>query len=292
MRKQAEQEFETDYRKYYIEGESKPKEIGRPVLIPGRSRRLGIVLSHGYMAAPAEVRGLADHLVKLGYWVYLPRIKGHGTAPEDLAGRSYRDWIRSMENGYLLIRHHCRKVVVAGFSAGAALALELAQRVPDVAGVVAISTPLRLQEIASHLAPVVDTWNRLMSKVHINDAKMEFTENHPENPHINYLRNPVSGVRELERLVDYIEPKLPAIKVPTLLVHSQNDPVANPKGSERIFQQLGTVEKQYMVVNFPRHGILLGQGAQQVYDAIGRFVDQVAAGRLAMPPVEKENQSR
>ena len=50
------QEFDEDYAQDFIEGESKPKEIGRPVLLRGRSRRIGVVLSHGYMAAPAEVR--------------------------------------------------------------------------------------------------------------------------------------------------------------------------------------------------------------------------------------------
>ena len=197
--RKAEKAFEEDYRTYYIQGESKPKHIGRPMLIRGRSRRVGVVLCHGYMAAPAEVRGLADFLGRCGYWVYTPRLLGHGTAPEDLARCTYQDWIRSMEEGFVLVSNLCRKVVLGGFSTGAALALELASRIEGVSGVFAVATPLRLQYMASRLAPVVDTWNRLMGRVHLDEAKMIFVENHPEHSHINYGRNPISGVRELER---------------------------------------------------------------------------------------------
>ena len=279
FRKNADREFESDYRRYYLEGESKPMSIGRPVLLRRRSRDIGVVLSHGYMAAPAEVRTLADHLARKGYCVYTPRLKGHGTAPEDLAQRSYREWIYSMEEGYLLMRNLCRRVVLGGFSTGAALALELASRTSgtgDVIGVFAVSTPLRLQYLSSKLAPVVDTWNKIMDKVHLGDAKREFVENQPENPHINYLRNPIAGVRELERLMDFLEPKLADVRVPALVVQSSLDPVVNPAGSMRVFELLGSENKRYEVFNHRRHGILLGEGSPRVHRAIGDFIEQLA----------------
>jgi esterase/lipase len=134
---------------------------------------------------------------------------------------------------------------------------------------------LRLQYAASRLAPVVDTWNRLMKRVHWEDAKREFVENQAEHPQINYARNPIAGVRELERLMDFIEPKLADIKIPAMVIQSQEDPVVNPKGSERIFQRLGSVDKRYLAFNFKRHGILLGDGSQSVHRAIGDFIDQL-----------------
>ena len=258
-------EFDEDYDRFFVNGESKPKSIGRPILLRGRSRSVGVLLSHGYMAAPAEVLSLAKYLTGKGYWVYVPRLRGHGTAPEDLAQRSYREWIYSMEDGYILMRNLCRRVVVGGFSTGAALALELASRLPSIIGVFAVSTPLRLQYLTSKFAPVVDTWNKLMGKVHLNDARLEYVENQPENPHINYLRNPVSGVRELERLMSYLEPKLKEITIPALVVQSKDDPVVHPAGSERIFNLMGSVDKQYTLFNFDRHGILMGEGSRRVH---------------------------
>jgi esterase/lipase/1-acyl-sn-glycerol-3-phosphate acyltransferase len=268
-------EYAADYEKFYAEGETKKNRVGMPFLAKGKSRKLGVVLAHGYMAAPEEVRGLATYLQEKGYWVYAPRLKGHGTSPEDLAIRTYQDWLSSLETGYVIIRNICDKVVVGGFSTGAGLALHLASRVEELAGVFAVSAPLRLQDLSSRFAPALDMWNRLMDKYAGGAAKKEFVDNHPENPHINYMRNPISGVRELERLMEALEPLLPKIKMPALVVQSEGDPVVDPKGSKKIFSRLGSKDKKYSLFNFDRHGILLGEGADSVYRAIGDFIEKL-----------------
>ena len=248
--------------------------MGRPFLVKGRSKRVGIVLSHGYMAAPLEVKELAVYLGRLGFWVYVPRLKGHGTSPEDLAKRVYPDWVESIDEGYAIISSICRKVIAGGFSTGAGLALDITARVKDVAGVFAVAAPMRLKDFSTKFAPAVDMWNRLMEKAYGIGPTMEFVENKPENPHINYLRNPISGVKELERLMDDLEPKLPSIEVPALVLQSGQDPVVDPRGSRKIFEKIGTEDKEYVLFNFNRHGILLGDGSEKVYRVIGDFLQR------------------
>jgi len=109
----------------------------------------------------------------------------------------------------------------------------------------------------------------------LEGAKMEFVENRPENPHINYYRNPISGIRELERLMEFLEPKLSSISTPALVMQSQGDPVVNPKGSRRLFDLLGSEEKQYVLFNLKRHGILLGQGSHRVHRTIRTFIENL-----------------
>jgi esterase/lipase/1-acyl-sn-glycerol-3-phosphate acyltransferase len=269
---QAVTEFERDYATFKIEGETKPKSVGMPFMIKGRSRKLGVLLSHGYMAAPLEVRELAEYLGRLGFWVYVPRLKGHGTSPEDLAMRSYLDWRTSVDRAYAIISNICERVVAGGFSTGAALALDLADRVDDVVGVFAVAAPMRLRDFSARFAPAVDMWNRLMQKAHRHAPKKEFVENKPENAHINYIRNPISGVVEVDRLMDDLEPRLANIRVPTLVVQSSGDPVVEPEGSRKIFELIGSSEKEYVLFHFERHGILLGEGAQKVHESIGNFI--------------------
>jgi len=272
---QAVDEYKSDYHKYCIQGESKPLDVGMPFLVKGKSKNVGVLLSHGYMAAPREVENLARYLGSIGFWVYVPRLKGHGTSPDDLAKRSYQDWVVSIDRGYAIISSICTRVVVGGFSTGAGLALDLAARVKKVAGVFAVAAPMTLKDFSSKFAPAVDMWNRIMDKAYGVGPKMEFVENKPENPHINYLRNPISGVREIERLMDDLEPKLPDLDVPALIVQSRRDPVVEPKGSRKIFKLLGTEDKEYRLFNFDRHGILLGDGSQRVHKAIGEFINRI-----------------
>lgn len=267
--------FEKDYERFFIEGESKKKEVGKPFLIKNLSRKMGVVLIHGYMAAPLEIRELAAYLGQKGFWVYAPRLKGHGTSPDDLATRTYIDWVESVDEGYAIVSNVCKRVVVGGFSTGGALALDLATRVKGLAGVFAVSPPIRLQNFSTKFLPAVDVWNRWMDLVGLEAAKKEFTEKHPENPHINYSRNPICGVRELGLLMDALEPRLPSIQIPALVVQSDGDPLVNPRGSRKVFELLGSEDKEYLLLNFDRHGILLGDGAHRVHQSIGNFVQRL-----------------
>ncbi len=271
----AVEEFEQDYKEFYTDGESKEKDIGKPYLIKGTSRDTGVVLIHGYMAAPFEVKGLAEYLAQKGLWVYAPRLRGHGTSPDDLAIRTHTDWVAAVEKGYAAMNHLCRQVVVGGFSAGGLLALELAARLKDIKGVFSVCPSMRLQDFSSKFVPAVDVWNRVMKKVRLGGAKKEFVENRPENPHINYFRNPVSGVLELERLMDVVDDKLSDIRMPALVIQSLGDPVVRPSGSRRAFKRIGSANKSYILFNFDRHGILLGKNSDKVYKAIWNFIEEL-----------------
>jgi esterase/lipase len=110
------------------------------------------------------VRELALYLGRLGLWVYVPRLKGHGTSPDDLATRSFQDWQTSVDLGYAVVSSLCKRVVAGGFSTGAGLALDLAARMNEVIGVFAVSAPMRLKDFSSKFAPAVDMWNRIMER--------------------------------------------------------------------------------------------------------------------------------
>ena len=111
-----------------------------------------------------------------------------------------------------------------------------------------------------------------MAKIHLDGAKKVFIENEPENPDINYYRNPVSGVRELECFMDGLEAKLSEINAPVLVIQASGDPVVAPGGSKKIFELLGSEKKEYMLMNFERHCILSGEGSERVYRAIENFI--------------------
>ena len=268
----ALKEFEEDYKAFLIAGESKRSEIGMPFIVKGKTAEVGVLLIHGYMAAPFEVKELAGYLGRMGIWVYAPRVKGHGTSPEDLAGRKYEEWIKSVEDGYAIMSSICKRVVAGGFSNGAGLALELASRIKTLSGVFAICPPLKLRDFSSKFVPAVDAWNRLMERFHREEAKKEFVENRPENPHINYMRNPISGIRELERFMESVEPRLSSVKAPALVIQAHGDPVVNPKGSRRVYELLGSENKSYVVLNINRHVIVTGEGSHVVHKAVGDFI--------------------
>lgn len=275
----AEQEFESDYLTFFRTGESKARDVGRPYLLKGRSHKIGVVLVHGFLAAPQELFELAEFLGKQGLWVAVVRLKGHGTSPDDLALRSGEEWRESVDSGYAALRIVCEKLVLVGFSFGGGLALDCAARNPSVAGVVAISPPLKLQDFSSRFAPSLVKWNRLMTAMNYQKGKRDFLEISPEHPDINYHRLPVAALVAMGKFMRELEEQLPQIMTPVLILQAADDPVVDSAGTKQLFKQLGSLQKNYRLFDFTRHGILSGEGADKVYSAIGEFIETIRASR-------------
>jgi esterase/lipase len=230
------------------------------------------------MAAPEEIRPLADYLYKNGYNVYGVRLRGHGTAPEDLAVRNWEKWYDSASRAYIIMKNSVRTFSIGGFSMGAGIALLQAANKPGrFAGVISINAPLKLKGIASKFASIVVAWNKLLSKIHVNKGKMEFVENVPENSEINYLRNPVSGGNELEKLMKQVENQLRNVMEPTLIIQGSDDPVVNSVSAQEIFEKLGTKEKQFLRIYADHHGILRGGEADKVNAMVLMFLRELSS---------------
>jgi esterase/lipase len=169
----------------------------------------------------------------------------------------------------------CKRVFLVGFSFGGGLALDCAARNRNVAGVVAVCPPLRLQDFSSRFAPSLDIWNRLMAAVHYKKGQHEFLEITSEHPDINYHRLPVAGLAALEKFMSELEEKLPDITAPALIIQSQGDPIVDPQGTRLLFERLASPQKEYRLFDLARHGILLGEGAGKVHTAIGEFIEKI-----------------
>jgi len=61
--------------------------------------------------------------------------------------------------------------------------------------------------------------------------------------------------------------------VPALLIQSSDDPVVNPEGSKRIYEGLGSQDKELIMFNSDRHGILRGDVSERVFARVLEFLD-------------------
>jgi esterase/lipase len=234
------------------------------LLTPANAQReVGILLVHGFLASPAELRGLGNVLAERGYAVYGMRLKGHGTSPWDLREQAFEDWLESVRRGYRLIEMMCERVCVIGFSTGAALALRLASESPvALAGVISVCAPMRFKKRAMAFVPVVHGANQLVRLMSTSEGIMPFRENESENPSINYQHMPIRGLYELQRMVDDLKPRLGDVAVPALVVQADGDPVVAPESAQDLVDRLPRASTKIQLIAADHHGIVFRDTGQ------------------------------
>ena len=227
------------------------------LLQPAQAQALGVVLVHGFLASPAEVRGFAERLAAAGHPVLGVRLKGHGTSPWDLQDRPWHDWLQSVTRGIGIMRALCPRYALIGFSTGGSLSLiAAAAGDPALAGVVAISAPLKFRNKNLRYVPLVHGANKLVSWLTPAEGVLPFRPNEPEHPHINYRNIPLSALYELTRVVAELKAVLPQVRCPVCLIQGDADPVVAPESAALIHERLGSPLKTLHWVPANRHGIL------------------------------------
>jgi esterase/lipase len=53
------------------------------------------------------------------------------------------------------------------------------------------------------------------------------------------------------------------------------DPLVDAEKSALMFNQIAATEKKYVTFDFSRHGILAGEGSEDVHTAITGFIDKL-----------------
>lgn len=233
-------------------------KTGEPyLLLPKTITGVGVVMVHGFLASPAELRPFAEKLVAAGHPVVGVRLAGHGTSPWDLRNREWREWLDSVRRGYRIMTAFAEAVAVVGFSSGGALALRFAsEEPPHLAGVAAVSVPLRFKDRRMVFVPLVHGINKLTRWFSSYEGVMPFRNNDSEHPDINYKSIPLRGLYELRHMVDETERRLPAVTCPLLITQAADDPVVDPESSRIIHQRVAGRENRLVMISSDRHGIL------------------------------------
>ncbi len=272
-----EERFVMDWAQFYTKGESKDKKFGMPRLHVG-DKKVGVLLVHGYMASPEEMRPLFEYLTAQGLTVYAVRLRGHGTSPYDLMVRDWEDWFYTARIGYTILSTLVDRIYICGFSMGGALSWHLAAlNPPKLAGIVSISAAMLLVSRASFLAPFIDFADGVMRLIGAKKTPVEFIPNHPENPHINYFKNPVHGVDQLLELVDVVRKELRRVTVPALIIQGGKDPTVDPESAEEYYESIASKTKGLVWVDSPYHGIVY-RGSDVIFERIHEFIKDPKKG--------------
>ena len=271
-------DYFTQPRFHEINDQETATASGEPyLLLPKDNVRTGVLLVHGFLASPAELRDYGVILSNMGYAVMGVRLAGHGTSPWDLKTRKWTEWLRSVERGYKILSAFCDQVVVVGFSTGGALSLVFAaERQAKVCGVASVSAPLQFRNRKMAFVPLVHGLNKLASWLPKFEEVMPFRENASEHPDINYHSIPVHALYQLRDLTDHLRDRAKQVRVPTLIVQGDDDPIVSPMSASELYDAINHSQKSLQWVKAERHGIL-NENIGGTQSIVTTFVQQCEA---------------
>ncbi len=277
LRRQAVNIFDEHYDESFEPRESKAREIGEPFFLQARKPRLGVLLVHGYLAAPEQMRPMAEHLRDRGASVYVVRLDGHGTSPEQLTQVRWQQWMATVRCGYGVVRQHDERVVVGGFSLGGVLSLLLAASLGSgVVGTFAINPPMGLRDRRASLVGPLVRFNGALRRLHLSNGHYQRLNDDTESPDINYRRDFLAGIREVRAVSQVCWRRLREVTAPTLLLQSDRDPLVTSEATRRALRRLGAADRSLETLPFDRHVIVRGEGSERVCGLVGDFVERIS----------------
>lgn len=218
------------------------------------NNKKAVILIHGLTGAPAEMKYVGKALHAEGFTVSAPLLAGHGRDIAALMATRWQDWYSSVEEAYKKLKADGYEVYAAGICVGGALALQLAYKNPDIAGVTVYSTTMNYDGWSMpqwyKMAPFISIFASLPFIRNIQIA-----EKTPFGLKDERLRRmvasgrvfiegaldffPVGALKEMYSLNKHIKKILPQIKAPVLLLHAREDDMSSARNPLYVQKHIG-----------------------------------------------------
>lgn len=237
-----------------------------PILYIGGKK--GIVLLHGFLGSPYEMKFIAQKFIEHNFSVYVPRLPGHGTSLEDMASFSRKDWISEARNAYLKMAEMCDEVSIAGLSMGGILTILLAAEFQPHK-IALISTPKRIPDRRAIFAPFVRPFIKIIK---ISDEEKGLASEEARKKHICYSDGiPVMAVWHLMLLINKAMRMLSSVKSQTLIIQSKYDKVIPSDSYHFIAQRIGTHNKEIYLAEEGNHTLTVDYGKEKIAEILIKF---------------------
>lgn len=209
-------------------------QCASPFYFPGN--KTGVLLIHGFTGTTQSMRYLGEQFRDAGYTVLAPRLSGHGTAPQDMEAQSYIEWKRDVEISLRQLQETCDTIFVCGLSMGGTLTLYLAEKFPEIAGIMPINAAIEMEEFRLQYDKFVEEGNRFVEGIGSDVKATDVKE-------LAYRQSPVKSMKQLLLLMDEVREKLSLIEMPALIFSSEVDHVVPPENSSYLFDTIHSEDK-------------------------------------------------
>lgn len=242
-----------------------------------------LLFVHGFGDSPAVFRDMAEELAARGYTCRALRLPGFAEPMDAYRETSADAWARTVAAEAEALRADHKRIVIVAHSLGGAVTLQHVMDQPDSAdGVVLLSPLLGVSNKRSPLLSA-ERWFRiarvLMVRTDVVETIFEphlVTEGVAPQPTDRFV--PRAVYEGLFDVLDDIRARPDALRTPTRVYVSQQDPVVDPAQTERFFEGTATAEVELVPLRRSGHVVPLDGDRADVTNGIDDFARSLAEG--------------
>ncbi|MGN6162387.1 MAG: alpha/beta hydrolase [Marmoricola sp.] len=237
---------------------------------PPSGPRIGILLSHGFTGSPASMRPWGEFLAQHGYTVSVPRLPGHGTTVEEMLQTRFADYTTAIESAYQKLAEQCDVVFAAGLSMGGSLVLQLAERHPEIAGVILVNAAVASTNKQLLLLPVLKHLVKTFPAIG-NDIKK------PGVDELAYRSTPLKPLASMLQAWKQIRADLGKVTSPVLFFRSAEDHVVDPSSARIVLSTVASTDTTEVVLTDSYHVATLDNDADEIFTMSVDFIKRLSA---------------
>jgi acylglycerol lipase len=239
----------------------------------------------GFHGGPYKV--IADSLNKRGISVYAVDARGHGLScgkRDEIPGTPIENEDVHRMIGLLRQTYPNAKIFLLGESMGGIFALNYAQENRgDISGLILMAPAVsiawkqifrlgNLSLLPYILCPDKQAVSLIDRRLKESTRDDQFVIQRRTDP-LAYKKvsiNYVNGIHRSAKHWDTVA--APRIKIPTLILQGERDPIVNVKGSRRLFELLATSDKEFKAYKSVPHTLLWDPETPRVLESVGDWI--------------------
>jgi carboxylesterase len=248
--------------------------------------RIGCLVLHGFMGSPVSSRDMAKHIAEGGVTAHCPLLPGHGNLPYEIHGHSGKEWLAEADEAFDFLSRHCDQIFIIGHSMGASLAAYLANKHPDVCGLILLAPLYKVPDWRINLAAfgryfmpwiyplkheAIDR-DIFIGRVTDFDPTIDVDDPELQDWLFEATRIPVDGTDEMRKMARFGRKLWPKIHQPVIIFQGGHDPAVSPGNTEKLFQLLSTADKEMKF--FPQVGHELMRPVEPIHKKVWQKVDE------------------
>lgn len=266
--------------------------------------RAGVLLIHGLTGTPAEMQILGKGLHKAGFTVYGMQLAGHCGDEDDLLATNWHDWYDSVNRAADRLLQHVDTLFVGGLSMGAVLSLKLAADRPDDVKGVGVYGPTfsydgwsipRYIQKSVFLLKWFKTFGVFRKSVFIErppyglkDERIRKTVSESmlsgDSTKGGLAGNPLGSLAEMQELAKVTKAQLPMVKAPCLIMHSNDDDIANMQTNSGLVARSVSGPVKMIPLENSYHMITIDRDRKTVINESVAFFSALCPDTELVPP--------